>query len=467
LANGGTLGHIPGGNSRPAELTDPRHPRHMRDAIRRDSAPTTTFVSRLADVLADASTARSGASDAQWNASRTSPQVRNSAVTPISLRVPPRMLRDLGSRLAGVRWSGGVDDTPWADGTDVEFLRSLVDYWRRGYDWRAQERAINAMPHFRADLGDARIHFVHIRGSGRNSTPLLMCHGWPSTFLEYRKVIPLLTEPTRHGGPDGDTYDIVIPSLPGYGFSDAPRTPGVHVGSIAQLYDRLMTDVLGYERYAAHGSDIGANVVSWLGLDVPEHLYGAHLTSVTGSAMLRDLTNRSRPLSEAEEVFLADVAQWGEHEGGYSHVQRTKPRSLAYALTDSPVGLAAWIVEKYHAWSDCGGDVTRQFTFDELLTTIMIYWITGSIGPSMRLYYEGYRHPRRLAPGERVEVPCGVALFPHDLARPPREWGERAYRIARWTEMPRGGHFPAHEEPELLAEDIREFFGPLRNGGRA
>jgi pimeloyl-ACP methyl ester carboxylesterase len=430
----------------------------MQDGTQRGSPPAPAFSARLADILAGVSTARSGAWDAQWNAGSIAPRTGNSLVTPIALRVPSRMLRDLRARLARVRWPDGVDDTPWADGTDVEFLRRLVAYWRRGYDWRSQERAINALPHFRADLDGARIHFVHVRGRGPNPTPLLMCHGWPSTFLEYRRIIPLLTE-LAHGGNGGETYDVVIPSLPGYGFSDAPRTPGVHPGTIATLYDRLMTEVLGYERYAAHGSDIGASVVSWLGFDVPDHLYGVHLTSVTGSAILRDLTSRSRALSTEEERFLADVAKWGELEGGYSHVQRTKPRTLAYALNDSPVGLAAWIVEKYRAWSDCGGDVTRRFTLDELLTTIMLYWLTGGIGSSMRLYYEGRLHPRRLAPGERVEVPCGVALFPHDLARPPREWGERAYRVARWTEMPRGGHFPAHEEPALLAQDIREFFG--------
>lgn len=380
----------------------------------------------------------------------------------MTVHVPARVLRDLDARLARARWPEAVHDAPWADGTDTEFLRALVHHWRGEYDWREQEREINSLPHFRANVGGTEIHFVHIRGSGPDATPLLMCHGWPSSFLEYRKIIPLLTNAAVHDGSPARSYDLVIPSLPGYGFSDAPRMPGVHVGVIARLYDRLMTEVLGYRRYAAQGSDIGAGVVSWLGLDVPEHLYGVHLTSVTGSAMVRDLSSESPPLSDPEKRFLSESAQWAELEGGYSHLQRTKPRTLAYALNDSPVGLAAWIVEKYRTWSDCDGDVTRRFTLDELLTTIMIYWVTGGIGPSMRLYYEGRLHPRRLSPGERVEVPCGVALFPHDLARPPREWGERAYRITRWTEMPRGGHFPAHEEPSLLAHDIREFFRPLR-----
>lgn len=425
--------------------------------MEREPTRAAPFVSRLADLLAGTNMARSSASIPGWHVTAAVTARPGAAVAPISIRVPSRVLRDLRARLARVRWPHGVVDAPWADGTDTTFLRALVEYWCKEYDWRAQEREINRLPHFQADVGGTPVHFVHIRGHGAGATPLLLCHGWPSSFLEYRKIIPLLAGDPVHGNGLDRAYDLVIPSLPGYGFSEAPRTPGVHVGTIAHLYDRLMTDVLGYDRYAAHGSDIGAGVVSWLGLDVPHHLYGVHLTSVTGSAMIRDVASPSPPLSDAERRFLGDVAQWAELEGGYSHVQRTKPRTLAYALNDSPVGLAAWIVEKYRAWSDCNGDVTRRFTFDELLTTIMIYWVTGGIGPSMRLYYEGRLHPRRLAPGERVEVPCGVALFPHDLARPPREWGERAYHVTRWTEMPRGGHFPAHEEPALLADDIREF----------
>lgn len=431
----------------------------MRDAARADTNHAASFVSRLAEILAGTNVARSGAPDAQWNVHVTRAPAPSDSAAPVTIRVPSRVLRDLNERLAHVRWPELVRDVPWADGTDAAFLRQLIGYWRKEYDWRAHERAINRLPHFQATVGGERIHFVHVRGEGLDAVPLLMCHGWPGSFLEYRKIIPLLTGRAPFG--DGErSYDLVIPSLPGYGFSDAPRSPGTHVGTIARMYDRLMTDVLGYERYAAHGSDIGAGVVSWLGLDVPDHLYGVHLTSVTGSAIVRDLATGSRPLSDAEQRFVGEAAQWGELEGAYSHLQRTKPRTLAYALNDSPVGLAAWLVEKYRAWSDCDGDV-RRFTLDELLTTIMIYWITGSIGSSVRLYYEGRLHPRRLARGERVEVPCGVALFPRDLARPPREWGERAYNVTRWSEMPLGGHFPAHEEPALLARDIREFFGPL------
>jgi pimeloyl-ACP methyl ester carboxylesterase len=378
------------------------------------------------------------------------------------VRVPGAVMRDLHRRLGAVRWPHSVKGEPWSDGTDLAFMHRLLAYWRRDFDWRAQERAINAWPHFRARVDDTGMHFMRIPGRGPSPLPLLLTNGWPSTFLEYRKIIPLLTDPAAHGGDARDAFDVVIPSLPGYGFSDPAPTPGMDVARIASLWHEIMTDVLGYERYAAHGSDIGASVCSLLGLAAPRQLLGIHLTSVTGLAIIRDLGDGAAPLTDAEREFVRELTMWMEEEGAYAHLQRTKPQSLAYALTDSPVGLAAWIVEKLRAWSDCSGDVEQRFSLDDILTTVTLYWAARSIGPSMRLYYEGRLHPRRLRRGERVEVPCGVALFPHDLARPPREWGERAYRITRWTEMPRGGHFPAHEEPALLASDLREFFRPLR-----
>jgi len=395
-------------------------------------------------------------------AGRTLPAPAAEAVAPLSVRVSNAALRDLRARVARSRWPEGVLGAPWADGTDLQFLQTLVNHWQDGFDWRLQERSINALPHYRASVGGTRIHFVRVPGRGPRPRPLLLCHGWPSCFLEYRKLIPLLTDPAAHGGNQEDAFDLVIPSLPGYGLSDHPAAPGVHVGRVAALYTELMTGVLGYSRYAAHGSDIGASVVSWMGLDVPQRLTGLHLTYVTGSAIERELENGAPPLTDAERQFLRRAWKWNDLEGAYAHLQRTKPLTLAYALHDSPIGLAAWLVEKYRAWSDCEGDVTRKFSLDELLTVITLYWVTGTIGSSIRLYYEGRLNPRRLAPGERVEVPCGVALFPRDIAHPPREWGERAYRITRWTEMPRGGHFPAHEEPELLAEDLRAFFRGLR-----
>lgn len=383
---------------------------------------------------------------------------------PFRYRATDAELRDLRRRLTATRWAGAVDRESWGDGTNPEFLQRLVAFWRTEFDWRAQERAINALPQFRVELGGVGVHFVHVRGVGPDPLPLLMTNGWPSSFLEYRKIIPLLTDPAAHGGDPRDAFHVVIPSLPGFGFSDAPAAPGMHVGRIAAMWHALMVDVLGFDRFGAHGSDIGVGVSSMLGLMHPPQLLGVHLTSVTGSAIVRDLGSAAPPLTGAEQRSVAESAAWAEREGAYAHLHRTKPQTLAYALTDSPVGLAAWTAEKFRSWSDCGGDVERRFSFDDLLTTITLYWLTKSIGPSMRLYREGHLHRRELKSGERVEVPCGVALFPKDLSRPPREWGLRAYRITRWTEMRRGGHFPAHEEPRLLAEDLRAFFRELRGG---
>jgi pimeloyl-ACP methyl ester carboxylesterase len=414
----------------------------------------------LSRLLAGSSAARSS-----WLRTRqdsASMHARAHAGTPLRVCVPRAILRDLRRRLDAVRWPSAVKGEPWADGTDLEFMHRLVAYWRRDFDWRAQERAMNALPHFRAHVGGAGIHFIRVPGRGPSPLPLLLTNGWPSSFLEYRKIIPLLADPAAHGGDARDAFDVVIPSLPGYGFSDPAMTPDVDVGRIASLWHELMADVLGYDRYAVHGSDIGAGVCSLIGLAAPPQLLGIHLASVTSSAIIRYFGDHAAPFTDAEREFLVGFANWMDIEGAYSHLQRTKPQSLAYSLTDSPVGLAAWIVEKLRAWSDCSGDVEQRFSLDDILATTTLYWVTSSIGSSMRLYYEGRLHPRRLVRGERVEVPCGVALFPRDIARPPREWAERAYRVTRWTEMPRGGHFPAHEEPALLASELREFFRPLR-----
>ncbi|HEX6534822.1 MAG TPA: epoxide hydrolase [Gemmatimonadaceae bacterium] len=425
--------------------------------------PPQTYWNDLAGLLANTSAARHGAR-LRVDRGFAAPEPDPRAPTRCRVSIPRRTLRDLRDRLRLTRWPGQVAATPWESGTDLGFLRRLVDYWQHGFDWAEQERAINALPQYRARVSGHDIHFIHVRGNGPAPFPLVLTNGWPSSFLEYRRILSLLADPAAHGGDACDAFDVVIPSLPGYGLSSPPQAPGVHVGRIAEMWDELMTKVLGYPAYGAHGSDLGVGVSSALALSAPHHVAGLHLTSVTGSTIVRDLGDDAPPLTDAERDFREAAAAWVESEGAYSHLQRTKPQTLTYALHDSPVGLAAWMVEKYRTWSDCDGVVERRFSFDDLLTTITLYWATGSIGPSMHLYYEGRLHPIRLAPGERIEVPCGVALFPRDLTRPPREWGERAYRITRWTEMPRGGHFPAHEEPELLAVELRDFFRDLRRG---
>jgi pimeloyl-ACP methyl ester carboxylesterase len=340
-------------------------------------------------------------------------------------------------------------------------MRSLIDYWHEDFDWPAQERALNAFPQFVAEIDGHDIHFIHVRGRGPRPMPIILTHGWPSSFVEMLKLIPLLADPGAHGGDPADAFDVVAPSLPGFGFSQ-PRTER-GLAPAHPLWRRLMVDGLGYARFAAQGGDVGARVTSALGRAYPDNLIGLHLSTVDLD-WPTPLPAESE-LSEAEKDYLARVRRWEEANGGYSHIQGTRPQTLAYGLNDSPVGLAAWIVEKWREWSDCGGDLDRRFSRDELLTNITLYWATQTINSSMRYYYEK-RHdpePAQLMLVERIQTPTAVAVFPAEKELlVPREWAERSYNIQRWTEMPRGGHFAALEEPELMAEDIRGFFRGLR-----
>lgn len=377
-------------------------------------------------------------------------------VQPFKVAVDDWVMEDLRRRLAGTRWPDEIPASGWDYGSNLAYLKELVEYWRTSFDWRAQEKLINSFNHFRAEVEELNIHFIHERGKGPNPTPLIITHGWPSSFFEMYKIVPLLADPGSHGGDPADAFDVVAPSLPGFGFSDRPTQRGMDILRVADLWAKLMTEKLGYLRFGAQGGDIGAGVTSRLGFAYPENLTGIHLTSVTRPTPY--LGPGARELSDAEKAHLDQREKWQQAEGGYSHIQGTKPQTLSYGLNDSPAGLAAWIVEKYRTWSDCGGDVESRFTKDELLTTITIYWITQTISSSTRMYYENQRQVWSLKSGERVQVPSGIALFPQEISRPPREWAERSYNVCRWTEMPRGGHFAALEEPELLAQDIRAFF---------
>ncbi|PZC45623.1 MAG: Pimeloyl-ACP methyl ester carboxylesterase [Chloroflexi bacterium] len=382
--------------------------------------------------------------------------------SPFRIKVPGSVLQDLRRRLDRTRWPAELQDAGWDYGASLGYIQELAEYWRTQFDWRAQERALNAFRHFRASVEGHGIHFIHERGRGPNPFPIVLTHGWPSTFLEMLKMVPFLTDPESHGGSAEDAFDVVVPSLPGFGFSDHPTQRGVNASLAGDLWARLMTDALGYQRFGACGGDIGARVTARLGFAHAKNVVGIHLNSLPTISPY--LGPGARPLSEAEQAFLQDRETWLDAEGGYSHIQRTKPQTLAHALNDSPAGLAAWIVEKFRSWSDCDGEVERRFTKDELLTNITIYWVTQTITSSVRIYYESQRSPWRFAEGDRIEVPSGFASFPAELNHPPREWAERLVNLQRWTDMPRGGHFAAWEEPELLAEEIREFFRPLRGG---
>ena len=385
------------------------------------------------------------------------------AVQPYKVHVPDSVLQDLKDRLARTRWPDEIPGSGWDYGSNLDYIKELVEYWRTEFDWRVQEERINRFSHFTADVEGLNIHFIHERGKGPDPIPLIITHGWPSTFFEVLKVVEPLTDPENHGGSPEDSFDVVVPSMPGYGFSSLTTERGMNPAKVGDLWVKLMRDSLGYSRFAAQGGDWGASVTAHLGFTYPDEVIGIHVTSASGVVASSHTGPGMAPLTEAEQKYVAGREQWRQDEGGYSHIQGTKPQTLSYGLNDSPAGLAAWIVEKFRTWSDCGGDVESSYTKDELLTTVTIYWATGTINSSTRLYYESQRNPLSPAPGQKMRVPSGIAVFPQEISRPPREWAERAYDLRRWTEMPRGGHFAPMEEPELLVEDIRAFFRDFRN----
>lgn len=381
-------------------------------------------------------------------------------IQPFKVKVSDEILENLRIRLVNTRWPDKVNASEWEYGTDVGYLKELVEYWQTFFNWRTQENYINSFNQYRASISGLGIHFIHEKGIGPNPFPLIISHGWPGSIFEMLKIIPMLTDPAASGGNPEDAFDVVVPSLPGYGFSDRPQSRGYSNIRIAEMWHKLMTEGLGYSRFGSQGGDWGGMISSRLGFEFPDKVAGVHLNLLTGVPVFDG--NPDPQLSPSERDFLESVRQWTATEGGYFHIQRTKPQTLSVGLNDSPAGLASWIVEKFRTWSDCGGQVEQSFTKDELLANIMIYWVTETIASSTRHYYENRIDPWRFMKNERVEVPCGVAIFPGEINQPPREWANRTHNIQRWTRMPRGGHFAAMEEPLLLATDIREFFRPLR-----
>jgi pimeloyl-ACP methyl ester carboxylesterase len=373
-------------------------------------------------------------------------------VEPFAIAVDEEVLEDLRARIGVTRWPEPAPGQPWGQGTDLEYLQEVLAYWADGFDWRARERELNELSHFRADVDGVRIHFVHERARGGDGIPLILTHGWPSSFLELLGLVPLLR----------DTFDLVIPSLPGYGFSERPARAGVTTRYTAGLWHRLMRG-LGYERYGAQGGDWGAGVSTFMALDDPEPMIGLHLSNLDNDPYTGP---GSRPLSEAERAYVADWQRWVDEEHAYSAIQSTRPQTLAYGLNDSPAALAAWIIEKWRAWSDCGGDVESRFSRDFLVTNVTLYWVTRTIATSIRDYFDNNRFAETaIGPDDFVRVPTAITSFSHHFAPEgvaPREWAERLYDVRRFTPMPRGGHFPATEEPELLARDIAAFFAELR-----
>jgi pimeloyl-ACP methyl ester carboxylesterase len=384
-------------------------------------------------------------------------------VRPFQVAVGDDVLEDLADRLRRVRWP---DENPgsagtWEYGTDLGYLQELVAYWRDGFDWRAQEKAINEFPQFMATVDDIDVHFLHAEGRGPAPLPLLLCHGWPGSFWEFSRIIPMLTDPARFGGDPSDAFTVVAPSLPGYGFSFRPGQRRCNIEAMASIVGELMVSVLGYSRFGVQGGDWGAGVVTRMAEQHPEEVAGLHVNLLFTRPGVKP--GQEGDATEEERAAQAQLDRWVKDGVGYQWIQGTRPQTLAYALTDSPVGLAGWIVEKFRAWSDCGGDIESRFSKDFLLTNVMIYWVTGAIGSSFWPYY-AVRHgePALASPGERIPVPAAHARFPKEIIQVPRSWAETVYDIRRWTVMESGGHFAAAEEPEALAADIREFFRDLR-----
>ena len=372
------------------------------------------------------------------------------------IAVPQQQLDDLARRLATTIWPPSAAPG-WEMGTDPVYLRDLVDYWQNGFDWRARERWLEqVLPSRAAIAGGLRVHFARVAGKGPRPFPLLLLHGWPSSFVEMHRLAALLADPGAHGADPEDAFEVIVPSLPGHGLSEASAVPEFGADDAADLLCEVMVRGLGHTRFGVHGGDRGALTAAGLAHRHPRHVAGIHLPLVMG--IPAPLGERSRE----EERWLADMQRWQVQEGGYSVIQSTRPQSLAYALTDSPVGLAAWIIEKWYAWSDCDGDVERSFTRDDLLTNIMIYWITRSIGSSIQYYWAHRASPPVWLRHDRIDVPTGIAMFPKGMMHPPRSAVERKYNVTRWTEMARGGHFPALETPDELAHEIRAFFRELR-----
>lgn len=379
----------------------------------------------------------------------------------IVIRADDDAIDDLRQRLRHTRWPDEYANESWAYGTNRAYLQELVRYWADGFDWRRQEAWLNSFAHYRTFIDGLGIHYIHARSAAPNATPLLLLHGWPGSFVQMLKLVPLLNEPAAHGMPDAPSFHVVVASLPGFGFSDAAKEPGMGMEGIATLMHKLMIDVLGYEKYGVRGSDLGGTTIDQLGRHYPGNVIGAHLTQIIVAGAPPAPPENA---TQAERNFLAASVVVSNSEIAYARLHATKPQTLAYGLNDSPAGLAAWIIEKYRSWGDTGGDVESRFDRDFLLTTLTIYWLTQTIAPSVRTYYEMVRNRGNTT---RVRVPVAFLMSEKDMFPPaPREWVERSHNVVRFNTTPRGGHFLEWEEPELVARDMQAFFSDLPGANR-
>lgn len=369
------------------------------------------------------------------------------APRPFQISVDQQILDDLSDRLKQTRWPDRIEHTGWSYGTDDVVLRDLVAYWSDGFDWRKQEQALNELPHYMTTIDGIEIHFIHLRGKSPSAKPLLMLHGWPSSFVQMAEIAPLLADPAAYGGQADQDFDVIIPSLPGYGFSGRPSQSGMDIAYMADIFSTLMTKVLGYERYIGRGSDMGQGVLMHLAHKYPEQLIGLHFSGT--NLLVAEVPDDITP---AEAEFIANSAAWMKSEWAYALLQATKPQTVAVSLNDSPAGLASWVLEKFHAWTDRPDDFVNRYGRDRLLTNLTVYWVTQTIASSIRLYAECTRSNSFHLD---VKVPTCMLMAGSDMFLMPREWAARSTNIARWVQLDCGGHFLEWEEPTLVAEDLR------------
>ncbi len=378
------------------------------------------------------------------------------SIQTFTISVSPFVIEDLRERIGRARWPDEITDSGWTYGTNKAYLHDLCTHWSHGFDWKEQEDKINTFQHFQADIDGLNLHFIHEKGKGENPIPLLLIHGYPDSFVRFLHLIPLLTE----GGPDGRSFDVIVPSIPGFGFSDRPVMGGFNSQRIADLFARLMEE-LGYEKYIIHGGDWGSSIAEQFAINYPQRLMGLHLTDVPYSHIF---SIKAEDLTDAEKRWLEAGKVWSQREGAYAHIQGTKPQTLAFGLNDSPIGLAAWIIEKFYAWTDHKGDLDKIYTRDQLLTNLTVYWVTQTIGSAFRLYYENMTNPPAAAT-QKIDIPTALCVSAHDILPPPREFVERIFNVKQWTQLRSGGHFAAMEQPEVLAEDLFLFASVLAPAG--
>ena len=385
-----------------------------------------------------------------------------SSITPFEIVVPDAAISDLKTRLQNTRLPDQISETTWEYGTDKTYLTELIDYWENEFDWKEQERTLNEFDHFKTEIDEIEMHFIHQRSEHPDAIPLMIVHGWPGSISEFSKIIDPLVDPVAYGGRASDAFHVITPSLPGFGFSSAPTQPGYSPEKIAHILAALM-EKIGYQRYAIAGGDWGAIINRYLAFNYPDRLIGLHSNMMLAGPPT-DREQRA-DVTQAEETARAARGAYMQNERAYQQIQGSKPQTLGYGLNDSPTGLAAWIVEKFHGWTDmpqgATGYLDNHFTKDELLTNIAIYWFTGTITSSTRIYYENSKTPIETPLGF-INVPTGAAIFPAEIFVTPRAWAEAAYDLRHWSVMSEGGHFAALEKPDLYLNDLQIFFRLLR-----